>query len=168
MNDTIRGLGLRVRRSAKPEMPVDDQGMVEKTHSQEEMEQMETQETAAEEKVQQNEDAAFAGRMRQAFEEGAQDSSQERGPIQDPHWYNWHPVASCDQIAEHFPSNLGKAIEYIYRSPFKGDPVHDIEWAIRFLRREQARIREQGFADLQSGSVEAVAELVLLRKEPRL
>ena len=88
----------------------------------------------------------------------------EPQPLEEAPWYNWHPVASCEEIAEHFPSNLGKAIEYIYRSPFKADPIHDLEWAIHFLKREQSRIQSEGH-DLASASVEARGQLSLIVNE---
>lgn len=85
----------------------------------------------------------------------------EPQPLEESPWYNWHPVATCEEIAEHFPSNLGKAIEYIYRSPFKSNPIHDLEWAIHFLKREQERIQVQGH-DLASASVETRGQLSLV------
>jgi hypothetical protein len=41
--------------------------------------------------------------------------------VEHPDHYNWHPVAECVDISEHFPHHLASAIEYIWRCHQKGD-----------------------------------------------
>lgn len=58
--------------------------------------------------------------------------------------YNWHPIGECYKISQEFNSNLGQAIQYIYRS---GGPVtkhedvtEDLRKAIQFLEFEIERL----------------------------
>lgn len=61
--------------------------------------------------------------------------------------YNWHPMGECYKISQEFNSNLGQAIQYIYRS---GGPVtkhddvtEDLQKAINFLQYEIERIKNE-------------------------
>lgn len=65
----------------------------------------------------------------------------------NPPYYTWHPVAECYQISQEFNSNLGQAIQYIYRSGCPGftkseDTTEDLLKAIRFLEFEVERLKE--------------------------
>ena len=65
---------------------------------------------------------------------------------EDKNYYNWHPIGECYKISQEFDSNLGQAIQYIYRS---GSPegitkhentVEDLQKAINFIQYEIERI----------------------------
>ena len=60
-----------------------------------------------------------------------------------PKHYNEHPSGvECIDIVEHMSFNLGNAIKYIWRAPYKGRMVEDLEKAIWYLNREIERRRE--------------------------
>lgn len=62
-------------------------------------------------------------------------------PINPDH-YKWHPSGvECVQISQEFPSNLGQAIQYIWRAGKKSDQpvVRDLEKAVWFLQAEIRR-----------------------------
>ena len=71
-----------------------------------------------------------------------------------PGKYTWHPGIRCDDLIQHFPANLGKALEYIYRCMCCSNPLFDIESAIYFLEKEHQRIQKYG-NDIIAGSFEA-------------
>lgn len=67
------------------------------------------------------------------------------------HYYKWHPVSECIKISEHFPSNLGQAIQYIWRSNVeqltkgnsKEEVLQDLNKAIDMLKFEIERIQKK-------------------------
>lgn len=47
-----------------------------------------------------------------------------------------HPIA-CWDVNQHFNGNLAATIKYVWRAGLKdGDPIKDLEKAIRYLKRE--------------------------------
>lgn len=67
-----------------------------------------------------------------------------------PNYYTWHPKVSCKEVSQEFMSNLGQAIQYIWRSntlkTTKGQTVEelikDLEKAQDFLGYEIQRLKE--------------------------
>lgn len=65
------------------------------------------------------------------------------------YYYKWHPVTECIKISEQFPSNLGQAIQYIWRANVekvtKGQTreqvIDDLNKAIDMLKFEIERIK---------------------------
>lgn len=64
------------------------------------------------------------------------------------HYYKWHPVSECIKISEQFPSNLGQAMQYIWRANVekvtkgqtKEQVIEDLYKAIDMLKFEIERI----------------------------
>lgn len=77
--------------------------------------------------------------------------SQQQQPVTKPLYYIWHPLVECQVVSREFMSNLGQAIQYIWRSnvlkPTKGATkeqiIEDLEKAIRFIEFEIERIRSE-------------------------
>jgi hypothetical protein len=74
----------------------------------------------------------------------AQDSSDVNGgtgdPVHHPKHYNTHPSGiECVEFSELLPGNLSHACVYVWRHAHKGSPIEDLEKALWFLEREQAR-----------------------------
>ena len=69
--------------------------------------------------------------------------------VEHPDHYNWHPVAECIDVIEHFGFNTGNAIKYIWRAGRKPgeDSVEDLKKAAFYLQREIGRINEQDIKD---------------------
>jgi hypothetical protein len=65
----------------------------------------------------------------------------------NPEHYKWHPVAECADISEHFPKNIGSAIEYLWRVGRKANAVEDLKKAIWFIKREIRRIERTRHVD---------------------
>lgn len=65
-------------------------------------------------------------------------------------YYKWHPVSECIKISEHFPSNLGQALQYIWRANVekntkgqtKEQVIEDLNKAIDMLKFEIERIKK--------------------------
>lgn len=68
------------------------------------------------------------------------------------HYYKWHPVTECVKISQEFCSNLGQALQYIWRSETlnpnavtKGqtieDIIKDLEKAQNFIGYEIDRLK---------------------------
>jgi hypothetical protein len=57
-----------------------------------------------------------------------------------PIHYTWHPKVEAHEVAEHLTYNLGTALVYIWRCGRKGDPIEDIDKAIRHLEFERDRL----------------------------
>lgn len=65
--------------------------------------------------------------------------------INHPPHYKHHPEGiECIQITRHLSFNLGNAIKYIWRSPYKGQNVEDLRKAIWYLNDEINRLEQQG------------------------
>ena len=64
--------------------------------------------------------------------------------INRPRHYTWHPVAECKDIVGEFNYNLGTALTYIWRAPYKHDcPIEDLKKAIKHLEFECARLEQR-------------------------
>lgn len=67
-----------------------------------------------------------------------------------PNYYTWHPKVSCKEVSQEFMSNLGQAIQYIWRSntlkttkgQTKEELIKDLEKAQDFLGYEIQRLKE--------------------------
>ena len=73
--------------------------------------------------------------------------------VTKPSYYTWHPAIECIKVSQEFCSNLGQAIQYIWRSETtnqnavtKGDTpeeiIKDLEKAKMFIDFEIARLKE--------------------------
>ena len=70
--------------------------------------------------------------------------------VTKPKYYIWHPLIECSKVSEQFMSNLGQAIQYIWRSntlqPTKGNTteeiIQDLEKARMFIQFEIDRLKE--------------------------
>ena len=57
--------------------------------------------------------------------------------VNHPRHYTTHQSGvECIQITEHFCSNLGNVIKYIWRAEEKGAPLQDLKKALWYLDRE--------------------------------
>ena len=70
-------------------------------------------------------------------------------PVNHPKHYTSHPAKcscgksiECVQITEHMPFLTGNAFKYIWRGPYKGSYVQDLEKAIWYLKRELEKQQE--------------------------
>lgn len=71
--------------------------------------------------------------------------------INHPNYYTWHPAIECVKVTQHFMSNPGQAIQYIWRScnpvatkgMTKEERIKDLQKAIDFLKFEQERIKAE-------------------------
>ena len=64
--------------------------------------------------------------------------------INHPGHYKWHPVCEANEIAGEFNYNLGTALTYIWRAPYKHDcPIEDLKKAIKHLEFECARLEQR-------------------------
>lgn len=65
----------------------------------------------------------------------------QNDPVEHPLHYTAHPSGvECIQITEHMNFNLGNAMKYLWRAGLKAeDATEDLQKAIWYLRREQAR-----------------------------
>lgn len=67
-----------------------------------------------------------------------------------PNYYTWHSKVSCKEVSQEFMSNLGQAIQYIWRSntlkttkgQTKEEIIKDLEKAQDFLGFEIQRLKE--------------------------
>lgn len=65
-----------------------------------------------------------------------------------PNYYTWHPKVSCKEVSQEFMSNLGQAIQYIWRSntlqTTKGqsteEVIADLNKALDFIKFEIERL----------------------------
>lgn len=59
-----------------------------------------------------------------------------------PDYYRKHPSGiECITISEWFSSNIGQALQYLWRAGIKTpDPIPDLRKAVWFITREIARI----------------------------
>lgn len=65
--------------------------------------------------------------------------------VNHPPHYLKHPEGiECIQVTRHMSFNLGNAIKYIWRSPYKGENIEDLKKAIWYINDEIKRIEEQG------------------------
>lgn len=65
--------------------------------------------------------------------------------VNKPKHYNSHPSGvEAREIAEHLNSNLGQALNYVFRHKLKGEAKQDIKKAVLYLTWEIERIREAG------------------------
>jgi hypothetical protein len=63
-------------------------------------------------------------------------------PVNNPDHYASHPSGiECIQVTQHMNFNLGNAVKYIWRSPYKGKPVEDLRKAIAYLQFEITRLQ---------------------------
>lgn len=68
--------------------------------------------------------------------------------INTPNYYTWHPKVSCKEVSQEFMSNLGQAIQYIWRSntlkttkgQTKAEVIADLNKAIDFIKFEIERL----------------------------
>jgi hypothetical protein len=76
------------------------------------------------------------------------EKAPDHDPVNHPSHYNWHPVCECIDISEHFPKNLGSAIEYIWRAGRKVnvDTVEDLRKATWYLERQIYLLTREGKA----------------------
>jgi hypothetical protein len=57
-------------------------------------------------------------------------------PVNSPHHYQSHPSGiECIQITEHMDFCTGNALKYIWRAPYKGNEIQDLEKAVFYLNR---------------------------------
>lgn len=60
--------------------------------------------------------------------------------VDHPEHYNKHLSGiECIQVVQHFNFNMGNAIKYIWRADDKGNPIQDLEKAIKYLQFEIQR-----------------------------
>mgnify|MGYP003403981180 CR=1 FL=1 len=65
-----------------------------------------------------------------------------------PNYYTWHSKVSCKEVSQEFMSNLGQAIQYIWRSNVlqttkgqsKAEVIADLNKAIAFIKFEIERL----------------------------
>ena len=65
-----------------------------------------------------------------------------------PNYYTWHSKVSCKEVSQEFMSNLGQAIQYIWRSNVlqttkgqsKAEVIADLNKAIDFIKFEIERL----------------------------
>lgn len=70
---------------------------------------------------------------------------------------SFEPVAICRL----FPFSFGCVIKYLFRAPFKGDEVNDLQKALDYLDRVKREINEQVVSEDQlCQSVERAHELI--------
>lgn len=75
---------------------------------------------------------------------------QQQTKKSGPKYYTWHPKVNAVEVSQHFTSNLGQAIQYLWRSNIleqtKGqttaEVIVDLEKAINFINFEIARLKE--------------------------
>ncbi|KKW13202.1 MAG: hypothetical protein UY48_C0003G0024 [Candidatus Gottesmanbacteria bacterium GW2011_GWB1_49_7] len=75
--------------------------------------------------------------------------------VDHPKHYNAHPSGvECIDVVEHMSFNLGNAVKYLYRSPYKhSDPVLDLQKSLWYIKREITRRLKNGtLEDLSLGS----------------
>ena len=61
--------------------------------------------------------------------------------VQQPPHYTQHPSGvECITITEHMNFNLGNAVKYIWRAPYKGKERQDLEKARWYIERELRRL----------------------------
>ena len=68
-----------------------------------------------------------------------------------PNYYTWHPKVSCKEVSQEFMSNLGQAIQYIWRSntlkttkgQSKAEVIADLNKAIDFIKFEIERLENE-------------------------
>lgn len=68
--------------------------------------------------------------------------------VTKPSYYTWHPAIECYKVTQHFMSNLGQAIQYLWRSgnpeatkgQSKEELIQDLRKAIKFIEFEIERI----------------------------
>jgi len=77
------------------------------------------------------------------------EQQEKNNPIFHPNHYNWIPRIECLDVVEHFTFNLGCAMKYIWRSPYRlvlnDDPdvaIQDLKKGIFYLEREIDRLEE--------------------------
>lgn len=62
--------------------------------------------------------------------------------VNHPPHYNQHPSGiECIEVSQWFNFNLGNVIKYIWRAPFKGCTIEDLEKADWYLQQEIKRLR---------------------------
>lgn len=74
----------------------------------------------------------------------------KQSTVNKPNYYTWHPAIECYKVTQHFMSNLGQAIQYIWRSgnpeatkgQSKEELIQDLRKAIRFIEFEIERLSE--------------------------
>lgn len=78
-------------------------------------------------------------------------AKEQQTDINKPNYYTWHPAIECYKVTQHFMSNPGQAIQYIWRScnpvatkgMTKKERIKDLQKAIDFLKFEQERIKAE-------------------------
>ena len=66
-------------------------------------------------------------------------------------YYTWHSKVSCKEVSQEFMSNLGQAIQYIWRSntlkttkgQSKAEVIADLNKAIDFIKFEIERLEDE-------------------------
>lgn len=76
-------------------------------------------------------------------------AKEENNPVIHPNHYNWIPNIECLDVVENFNFNLGCAMKYIWRSPYRETKKNDLVGAMKdlqksvfYLEREIERIKE--------------------------
>lgn len=60
--------------------------------------------------------------------------------VDHPRHYNSHPSGvECVDVAEHMGFNIGNAVKYLWRAPYKGNQLEDLEKARWYITREIER-----------------------------
>lgn len=86
----------------------------------------------------------MVGEIFEPRQSSADNLLKEGGEIVKAIHYNQHPSGvECWDIVEHMSYNLGSAIAYIWRSPYKGTPKKDLLKAIQHIQREIDLIDKQ-------------------------
>ena len=68
--------------------------------------------------------------------------------VDHPTHYNQHPSGvECIEIAEEYSFNVGNALKYLWRAPFKGDYPTDLEKARWYIDRELSRVEAHSIGD---------------------
>ena len=72
---------------------------------------------------------------------GVFDSSDS---IRNPLQYISHPAGiECIQVTEHMNFNLGNAVKYIWRAPYREDQIRDLKKAAWYILREVSRLEQK-------------------------
>ena len=61
--------------------------------------------------------------------------------VNHPDHYNEHPSGvECIDIVEWMTFNLGNAVKYVWRAPYKGNQIEDLRKAAWYINREIERL----------------------------
>jgi len=65
--------------------------------------------------------------------------------VNHPDHYNNHPSGvECIDVVEHFSFNIGNAMKYLWRSPYKGKQLEDLKKARWYIEREIEKLKKAG------------------------